>query len=99
MAKVHPLHTGVAVILILSAARHAFQTQSVVFVRLCGSVKNDKQGNSWNLCGWWVYFTAFLWLIVMTVKMGALEGVFDVFVLFRAGSGSPLHALMSCCGV
>lgn len=35
----------------------------------------------------------------MTVKMGALEGVFDVFVLFHAGSGSPLHALMSCCGV
>lgn len=38
-------------------------------------------------------------LSVMTVKMGALEGVFDVFVLFRAGSGSPLHALMSSCGV
>lgn len=34
----------------------------------------------------------------MTVKMGALEGVFDVFVLFRAGSRSPLHALMSWCG-
>ena len=33
------------------------------------------------------------------VKMGALEGVFDVFVLFHAGSGSPLHALMSWCSV
>lgn len=99
MAKVHPLHTGVGVNLILSAACHAFQTQSVAFVRLCGSVRHDKQGNNWNLWGWWVDFTAFLWLSVMTVKMGALEGVFDVFVLFRAGSGSPLHALMSCCGV
>lgn len=35
----------------------------------------------------------------MTVKMGALEVVFDVFVLFHAGSGSPLHALMSWYGV
>lgn len=77
MEKVHPLHTGVAVILILSAA----QTQSAVFVRFCGSVKNDKQGNSWNLCGWWVDFTAFLWLIVMTVKMGALEGFWCVCVV------------------
>lgn len=39
--------------------------------------------------------TAFLWLGVMTVKMGALEGGFDVFVLFHAESGSPIHALMS----
>lgn len=99
MAKVHPLHTGVGVNLILSAPCHAVQTQSVAFVRLCGSVRHDKQGNNSNLGGWWADFTAFLWLGVMTVKMGALEGVFDVFVLFRAGSGSPLHALMSWCGV
>lgn len=97
--KPRPLHTGVGVNLILPAPRHAFQTQSVAFVRLGGSGRHDKQGSNWNLWGWWVDFTAFLWLSVMTVKMGALEGVFDVFVLFRAGSGSPLHALMSCCGV
>lgn len=95
MAKVHPLHTGVGVNLILSAPCHAFQTQSVAFVRLCSSVRHDKQSNNSNLWGWWADFTAFLWLGVMTVKMGALEGGFDVFVLFRAGSGSPLHALMS----
>ena len=99
MAKVHPLHTGVGVNLILSAPCHAGQTQSVAFVRLRSSVRHDKQGNNSNLGGWWADFTAFLWLGVMTVKMGALEGVFDVFVLFRAGSGSPLHALMSWCGV
>lgn len=99
MAKVHPLHTGAGVNLILSAPCHAFQTQSVAFVRLCGSVRHDKQGNNSNLLGRWVDLTAFLWLGVMTVKMGALEGVFDVFVLHRAGSGSPLHALMSWCGV
>lgn len=44
---------------------------------------------------WWAYFTGFLWLGVMTVKTGALEGVFDVFVLLSVGSGSPLYALMS----
>lgn len=97
--KPRPLHSGVGVNLILPAPRHACQTQSVAFVRLCGSGRHDKQGSNWNLWGWWVDFTAFLWLSVMTVKMGALGGVFDVFVLFRAGSGSPLHALMSCCGV
>lgn len=96
--KVHPLQTGVGVSLILSAPCRAFQAQSVAFVHLCGSARHDKQGNNLNLWGWWVDFTAFLWLGVMTVKMGALEGVFDVFMLFHAGSGSPLHALMSCCG-
>lgn len=99
IAKVHPLHTGAGVNLILSAPCHAFQTQSVAFVRLCGSVRHDKQGNNSNRWGWWADFTAILWLGMMTVKMGALEGVFDVFVLLRAGSGSPLHALMSWCVV
>lgn len=47
----------------------------------------------------WVDLTAFLWLSMMTVTMGALEVVFDVFVLLRAGFRSPLHALMSWCAV
>lgn len=99
MAKVHPLHSGVGVNLILPAPCHAFQTQSVAFVCLWGSVRHNKQGNNSNPWGWWADLTAFLWLGVMTVKMEALEGGFDVFVLFRAGSGSPIHALMSWCCV
>lgn len=75
-----------------------FQTQSVAFVRLCSAARYDKQGNNWNLLGCWVDFTVLLWFTVITVKMGALEGVCDVFVLFHAGLGSPLHALMSWCG-
>lgn len=72
-----------------------FQIQPVAFVCVCGSVRRDKQDNNSNLWGRWADFTAFLWLRVMTVKMGALEGVFDVFMQLHAGSRSPLHALMS----
>lgn len=85
--QVYPLHTDVGVNLIWTAPCHASQTQSAAFVHLCGSLRHDKQGNNSNLWVWWADFTAFLWLGVMTVKMGALEGLFDVFVLFRAGSG------------
>lgn len=90
MVKVHPLHTGVG------STMPCLPNSSVFFVCHCGSVRHDKQGNYSNLWGWWADFTAFLWLGAMTVKTRALGGVFDVFVLFRAGSGSPLHALMSC---
>lgn len=87
--------TGVGVNVILSAPCLAFQTQSAAFVCVRGSARHNKHGNNSNLWGGWVDSTALPRLGVMTVKMGALEGVFDVFVLLHAGSGSPLHALMS----
>ena len=98
MAKVHLLHTGVGANLILATLCHAFQTQSVAFVHLCSSVRQDKQGSNSNIWGWWADFTAFLWLGVMTVKMGALEGVFDVFVLFSRVRVIPtcINELMQC---
>lgn len=68
------------------------------FSSLCLSPRHSETMNKTAVEIYWVGFTSFLWLCATTIKMGALEDVFDVFV-FRAGSGSPLDALMSWCGV
>ena len=68
MAKVH-----IGVNLILAAPRRAFQTQSVSSVRL--SAQRDMINKAAiQMYGAGADFT-FLWLGVMTVKMGALGGV------------------------
>lgn len=82
--------------LILSATH---LPNSIASARLCVSAWYDKQGSSWKpgTSGWISqpsYVSVWWWS-----SWGLWKRVFDVFLLFHAGLGSPLHALMSWCSV